>query len=60
MHSLKKKKKKKKKLQRFLSQSYNLGQIVCRIFQVLSEFLVTTSEMEVDYYHQKKNVRIAL
>ena len=35
----------------------NFGQKVCRLFHVLAQFLCTTSETEVDYYHQKVNVR---
>ena len=39
--------------------SDNLRQKVRRLFHVLSQFLFTTSEMELDYYHQKVNVRDA-
>ena len=29
------------------------------LFYVLAQFLFTTSEMELDYYHQKVRVRVA-
>ena len=31
---------------------------ICRRFHVLEKFLFTTSEMELDYYKQKENVRV--
>ena len=39
--------------------SDNLRQKVRRLFHVLSQFLFTISEMELDYYHQKVNVQDA-
>ena len=56
----------KQHIQRPLNRSYlcslnldfNLGQNICRLFNVLAKFLFTTSGMELDYYHQKVNVRI--
>ena len=38
---------------------YNLGQTIRRLFYFLAQFVFTTSEMEVDYHHQKVNVRVA-
>ena len=35
---------------------YNLGQNICLLFHFLAQFLFTTSETELDYYHQKVNV----
>ena len=40
-------------------EAYNIGQNTQRLFHFLAEFLFTTSETEVDYYHQKVNVRVA-
>ena len=37
----------------------NLGQNICRLFHVLAQFLFTTSETELDYYHQRVNVWVA-
>ena len=37
----------------------NLGQNICRIFHFLAQFLFTTSETKLDYYHQKVNVQVA-
>ena len=37
---------------------YNLEQTIWRLFHVLVQFFFNTSEMEQDYYHQKKNVRV--
>ena len=37
----------------------NLGQNIWRLFHVLTQFLFTASETELDYYHQKVNVRVA-
>ena len=39
---------------------FNLGQNICNLFNFLVQFLFTTSETELDYYHQKINVRVAL
>ena len=36
----------------------NFEQIICRLFQVLTQFMFTTSETEVDYYHQKVNAEV--
>ena len=41
-------------------KSYNLGQNNCRLFHNLAQFLFTTSKTELEYYHQKVNVRVAL
>ena len=38
---------------------YNPGQNIQRLFHFLAQFLFTTSEMELNYYHQKVNVRVA-
>ena len=38
--------------------SYNLGQNIFRLFQVLPQFIFTTSETELDYHHQKVRVRV--
>ena len=38
---------------------YNLFQNICRLFHVLIQFLFTIWETELDYYHQKVNVRVA-
>ena len=38
---------------------YNLGQNICRLFPFLAEFVLSTSETELDYYQQKVNVRVA-
>ena len=38
---------------------YNLGQNICKLFHVLAQFLLTTREMELDYYRKKANVRVA-
>ena len=35
-----------------------LGQNICRLFQVLTQFPVTIIETELDYYQQKVNVHI--
>ena len=40
--------------------AYNLGQNFCRLFHFLAQFLFTTNETELDYYHQKVIVRVAL
>ena len=39
--------------------SDNLRQKIQRLFHFLAQFVFTTSETEVDYYHQKVNVRVA-
>ena len=38
---------------------YNLGQNICRLFHFLGHFPFTTSETQLDYYHQKVNVWVA-
>ena len=43
----------------YLILSYNFGQNIWRLFHFLAQFLFTTSETELDYYHQKMNVRVA-
>ena len=40
-------------------QNYNLGQNICRLFLFLAQFVFTTSETELYYYHQKVNVGVA-
>ena len=42
-----------------LLMMHNLGQNICRLFHVFAQFLFSTSEAELDYYHQKVNVRVA-
>ena len=39
---------------------YNLGQNICRLFHFLAQFFFTTSEMELNYYHQKVSAGVAL
>ena len=38
---------------------YNLGQNIRRLFHFLAQFIIATSETELDYYHQKVNARVA-
>ena len=38
---------------------YNHGQNICRFFHVLTPFPITTGELELDYYNQKVNLRVA-
>ena len=38
---------------------YNLGQNIRRHFYILAQISSTSSEMELDHYHQKVNVRVA-
>ena len=40
-------------------QMHNHGQNICRLFHVLAKFPFTKSESELDYYHQKVNIRFA-
>ena len=42
-----------------LNEDYNLGQNICKLFPVLAQFLFTTSETELDQYHQKLNIQNA-
>ena len=42
------------------SYVFAILQNICRLFHVLAQFLFYTSEMELDYYHQKVNVRVIL
>ena len=37
----------------------HLGQNICRLFHFLAQFLLTTSETELNYDHQKVNVHVA-
>ena len=37
----------------------NLGQNIRRLFRFLAQFIIATSETELDYYHQKVNARVA-
>ena len=47
--------------QLLLSYNYffNLGQNICRLFPVLAQCFFTTSKTELNYYHQKVNIRVA-
>ena len=36
----------------------SFGQNFCRLFHFSSQFIFTTSQTELDYYHQKVNVRV--
>ena len=36
------------------------GKNLCRLFHILAQFPFTTSKSELDYYHQKVNVRVGL
>ena len=38
----------------------NLGQSICRYFQVLARFPLTACEAELDYYHENVHVPDAL
>ena len=38
----------------------NVRQNICRLFHFLAQFSFSTSETELDYYHQKVNVRVAI
>ena len=42
----------------FLISSYNQCQNACRLFQVLAKFSFTTSELELDRYHQEVNDKL--
>ena len=35
-----------------------LGKYICGLFQVLPQFLLTKCEAELEYYHQKVNIRV--
>ena len=48
---------KKRKLKGKLSE--NLGQNICTLIHVLTQFLFSTSETKLDFCQQKNNVRIA-
>ena len=37
---------------------YKFGQNIWRLFHVLAQFLFTTNETELDYYHQKVSVQV--
>ena len=39
--------------------NYNLGQSVYGLFHLWAKFPSTTSEKELNYYHQKGNGRVA-
>ena len=43
----------------FESSYYNLGQNLCRLFHFVAQLVFTTSETELDYYHQKVNIRVS-
>ena len=43
---------KKKKFRQLLTN-------FCRLFRILAQLPFTTSELELDYYHQKVNVQVA-
>ena len=38
---------------------HNLGQNTWKLFHFLAQFFFTSSETELDYYHQKVSVRVA-
>ena len=38
---------------------YDFGQNIWRLAHSLTQLFFTTSETELDYYHQKVNVRVA-
>ena len=42
-----------------LEDSINHGKNICRLFLILKQFPFTTSERELDYYHQMVNKRVA-
>ena len=35
------------------------GQNICRLSHFLAQFVFSTSETELDYYHHRVNVRVA-
>ena len=39
--------------------TFNLRQNICRLFHFLAQFVFTTSERELDYYHEKVHVGVA-
>ena len=43
----------------FLFLNFNLGQNIWRLFHFLAQCFFTTSEADLDYYHQKVSVRVA-
>ena len=43
----------------WFSLFYNLGQNICRVFHTLAQFLFTTIETEIDFYHQRLKERFA-
>ena len=46
-------------LRHLLEFLYNLGQITCRLFHSVAQFLFATSETEHDCCHQKVNLQVA-
>ena len=42
-----------------INMNYNLGQNIWRVFHFLVQVFFTTSETELDYYHQEVSVRVA-
>ena len=38
---------------------YSLRQNICRLFHFLARFLFTTSDTVLDYYHNKKSLRVS-
>ena len=40
-------------------ETFNLGQNICRLFHLLAQYFFTTSETELDFYHQKVSARVA-
>ena len=38
---------------------YNLGHSICRLFDILAQFLFPKRETELDFHHQKVNVGAA-
>ena len=39
-------------------RTQNLGLNIYRLFHFLAQFLFTSNETELDYYHQKENLRV--
>lgn len=46
------------KLKRLILQFWT--EHICQLFHVLAQFFFTTSETQLDYCHQKINVRVSL
>lgn len=59
MTKCRKGKKASKLLQNTYRKSLNHGKNIQSLFHILAQFPPTTSESELDYYHQKVNIRVA-